>query len=474
MMQSNSFLQEMLVEKPHETNDDPPDRLKPLEEFHQQPLSSKPSKIDPSLRNGERKKDKPDTNEASHVEKKDKLFSRILFNFSRKPKNPSEASSEVQSKKTSTANASESQHGVTEIRKSIQKSWHSIFHQGKISESGSTHSSHEGSPKQSGDKRDMSDHHVVPNDEDSKDREISFVETDFLSKYHFCGNRIIGKGASSVVRLAEGAKDHNIYAVKEFRKRRKDESQRDYMKKLTSEYCISSLFHHPNIVETFDILRDGNHWYEVMEYCPGGDLFTIIRDGFLELEDVDICFKELLLGVQYLHSMGVAHRDLKPENLLVDSHGHLKITDFGVSEVFHVVWEKAPHLSKGICGSAPYIAPEVLSGSEYDASKMDIWACAIIYYAMKFHGIPWALASPKDPNYSQYVKHRGFGAEPLVRLARGPQTLLRKMLEPDPKTRLSIEQVLEDSWVKSVPLESKNHFAQLLSSKRMKKSLHPI
>jgi len=79
--------------------------------------------------------------------------------------------------------------------------------------------------------------------------------------------------------------------------------------------------------------------------------------------------------------MGVAHRDLKPENLLFDKEGHLKIADFGVSEVFRTAFEREPHMSRGICGSAPYIAPEEFERKEYDAREVDIWSCGIIYYA---------------------------------------------------------------------------------------------
>ena len=66
----------------------------------------------------------------------------------------------------------------------------------------------------------------------------------------------------------------------EFRKRRKNESEKEYVKKLTAEFCISSTLHHPNIVETVDLVQDENqHWCEVMEFCPGGDLYAAIKKG---------------------------------------------------------------------------------------------------------------------------------------------------------------------------------------------------
>jgi len=272
----------------------------------------------------------------------------------------------------------------------------------------------------------------------------------FLDKYRFCGNKIIGRGASGVVRLARSTCGDKIVAVKEFRKRRRDESYQEYIKKLTAEFCIGSMLHHVNVIQTYDILKDGSHWYEVMEYCPGGDLYGVIKAGHMEEEDVDCLFKQLVLGVDYMHSLGVAHRDLKPENLLIDEEGHLKITDFGVSEVFRVVWEKKPHYSKGLCGSTPYIAPEEFTGLEYDSREVDVWACGIIYYAMKFHGIPWESATPKDPNYSFYLNHRGANYEPLVRLPHGPQELIARMLEPDPKKRITTAEIMDNCWFKKI------------------------
>lgn len=183
-----------------------------------------------------------------------------------------------------------------------------------------------------------------------------------LKKYGVCDRAAIGKGATAVVRLAHkwDRREEKLYAVKEFRKRRKNETEKDYVKKLTSEFCISSTLHHINVVETVDLVQDEQqHWCEVMEYCPGGDLYAAIKKGGMSSGEVECSFKQILQGIQYLHSMGVAHRDIKPENLLLDGRGHVKITDFGVSDVFRMCWEKKTHLSKGLCGSEPYIAPEL-------------------------------------------------------------------------------------------------------------------
>jgi protein-serine/threonine kinase len=95
---------------------------------------------------------------------------------------------------------------------------------------------------------------------------------------------------------------------------------------LTAEFCISSTLHHINIVETVDLVQDeAQHWCEVMEFCPGGDLYAAIKKGSMSPSEAECCFKQILTGVSYLHSQGVAHRDIKPENLFFDTKGHLKV-----------------------------------------------------------------------------------------------------------------------------------------------------
>jgi len=285
-----------------------------------------------------------------------------------------------------------------------------------------------------------------------------------IRKYGVCEKGCIGKGATAIVRLAHKLENcensGKVYAIKEFRKRRKNESERDYVKKLTSEFCISSSLHHTNIVETIDLIQDENdHWCEVMEYCPGGDLYSCIKNGKMTQEEIDCCFKQLILGVNYLHSMGVAHRDLKPENLLLDGEGRLKITDFGVSEVFRTCFETEAHMSKGVCGSEPYIAPEEFTRGEYDAREVDVWACGVVYYAMKYQGIPWRHAVKDDPNFAFFLANRKGGFEAIDSLSSGPRNLLNSVLEPDPKKRITVDKILEDEWFKSIKVCCDCHVA---------------
>jgi serine/threonine protein kinase len=94
------------------------------------------------------------------------------------------------------------------------------------------------------------------------------------------------------------------------------------------------MLHHVNVIQTYDILKDGSHWYEVMEYCPGGDLHV------LRQRQPGRCFSEpaarfyvaeVLLALEYLHMLGIIYRDVKPENILVRDDGHIMLTDFDLS-----------------------------------------------------------------------------------------------------------------------------------------------
>lgn len=310
-------------------------------------------------------------------------------------------------------------------------------------------------------------------------RSVADSTTSLLKKYGVCEKVAIGKGATSVVRLVHkwDRSEEKIYAVKEFRKRRKNETEKEYVKKLTAEFCISSTLHHINIVETVDLVQDESlHWCEVMEFCPGGDLYAAIKKGRMSPSEVECCFKQILTGVTYLHSQGVAHRDIKPENLFFDTKGHLKIGDYGASTVYRLPWESTIHMSTGLCGSEPYIAPEQFLGKPYDARLVDIWACGIVYYCLHFQEMPWRAAQLGDSMYASYATacasaNPAQSASPSTISNLSPRScrpLIRQMLEPNPKLRWTTEQIMAHSWVQGIEVcylsERPNHVHQLLNN----------
>ncbi|RPA74585.1 Pkinase-domain-containing protein [Ascobolus immersus RN42] len=295
----------------------------------------------------------------------------------------------------------------------------------------------------------------------------------------------VGSGATAIVKLyREIGRDSNgspgaIFAVKEFRKKGSKEKEEEYVFKVKSEFLVSKSLHHPNVVETADLcIGSGKRWCHVMEYCPGGDLFSLIQKGFMKDEEKLCCFKQLLRGVAYLHKQGIAHRDIKPENLLMSNDGHLKITDFGVSERFvpqelvgpdgQVNDFEVRRSSPGICGSEPYLPPEVLArDGTYDARKVDVWSCALVFFCMKYSGTPWSGARDEDPMFSKYTRawskwesnHPGMAISndcelPSFRLYQlfntAVKRLLFKMTHLNPDKRITIHEALNDRYIQGI------------------------
>ncbi|GAC99447.1 other/HAL protein kinase [Pseudozyma hubeiensis SY62] len=223
-----------------------------------------------------------------------------------------------------------------------------------------------------------------------------------LAKKYGKWGKVLGSGAGGTVRLIKRSKDHTVFAVKEFRQRRPGENEKEYIKKVTAEFCIGSTLHHINIIETIDIISDHGHYYEVMEYAPY-DLFSVVMSGKMCRQEIYCVFRQICDGVDYLHSMGLAHRDLKLDNCVMTTGNVVKLIDFGTATVFHSPG-KSKVVATGVVGSDPYLAPEVLSQQTYDPRLTDVWSCAIIFLCMILRRFPWKLPDMKsDPSFRLFV-----------------------------------------------------------------------
>lgn len=303
----------------------------------------------------------------------------------------------------------------------------------------------------------------------------------------------LGAGAGGAVKLVNRLSDKKVFAVKEFRAKYQNESKRDYAKKITGEYCIGSTLKHPNIIETVEICYENERILQVMEYCDF-DLFAIVMSNQMSREEIDCCFKQILSGIHYLHSMGLAHRDLKLDNCVVDARGIVKIIDFGSAVVFSYPFTKNLIEAQGVVGSDPYLAPEVCVFSKYDPRPVDVWSVAIIYCCMMLKKFPWKVPKMTDSSFRMFSTRGDFTQfseiltrtpeqyygvsdmsdikeavdeieEPtgnahtssetganrlLLALPQDCRTLIGRMVELAPACRISVEDCFKDPWLKGV------------------------
>lgn len=302
-------------------------------------------------------------------------------------------------------------------------------------------------------------HGVLVRTDESKMTHKTIYETDnakeLIDKYGVPGRKL-GEGSSGSVSVVERT-DGKMFAVKMFRlQNNAKQSQLAFSKKVTAEFCIGSTLHHPNIIETLDMLQEGKSFLVVMEYVPY-DFFTLVMSDLMTKNEVACYFKQICSGVHYLHSMGLAHRDLKLDNCVVNDQGILKLIDFGSAVVFQYPYEPEIVQSKGIVGSDPYLAPELLIQATYDPRPVDVWSIAITFYCMSLRRFPW-----KAPR-KNYTSFKLFCEEPdhprdttkgpfkiLKLLPRQSRKLLGQMLRIDPKKRILMDDVMKDEWLQSI------------------------
>ena len=216
--------------------------------------------------------------------------------------------------------------------------------------------------------------------------------------------------------------------------------------RLDQEIKVHQLMHHPNVVQLIDVHKDTQFYYIFLEYCPCGELFDlVISKSKLTEDEAAIYFKQILIGLKYIHSLHVAHRDMKPENVLLDESGHVKISDFGLSKLLD---EKSEGLSKTPCGSPCYASPECISGKPYNGKTNDVWSCGVILYAITTGLLPWTKRNQKEL-FKQI--QRGEYSIPSF-LSENCTDLIRRLLTVDNTKRITIDEALEHPFLKDVEI----------------------
>lgn len=195
--------------------------------------------------------------------------------------------------------------------------------------------------------------------------------------------KTLGSGLSSVVCLVTDSRTKQFSAAKVISRETFNDAGR--LQHCESELRLMSSIHHPSIVELRDIVYLEEVLIMIFEYCERGDVLDYIyKNGMPEPDEVKRWLQQLLSGLQYLHSRGVAHRDLKPENLLLDRDLNLKIGDFGLARE-----TRAGRLMETPVGTPCYTAPEILRRENYDGARADIWSVGVITWVIALGTLPW-------------------------------------------------------------------------------------
>ncbi|MBA0583640.1 hypothetical protein Gorai_014489, partial [Gossypium raimondii] len=198
------------------------------------------------------------------------------------------------------------------------------------------------------------------------------------------------------------------------------------------------LLHHPNVVRIHEVIGSKTKIYIIMEYISGGQLSDKLSYAkkLSEPEGRKI-FQQLIDAVDHCHGKGVYHRDLKPENLLLDSKGNLKVTDFGLSAL-----RKPGDMLTTACGSPCYVAPELLANKGYNGAAADIWSCGVILFELLAGYLPF-----DDRNLVVLYKKISGAQYTCPPWFTGPQRkLIARILDPNPKRRITIPEITEDAW----------------------------
>lgn len=218
----------------------------------------------------------------------------------------------------------------------------------------------------------------------------------------------------------------------------------------------SHIGQHPNVIEWFASGEDEVWRWIAMEFAEGGDLFDKIEADVGVREDIaQIYFTQLVGGISFMHSKGVAHRDLKPENILLSRDGSLKLADFGMATMFEYKGQRKT--SSTLCGSPPYIAPEILacgrvdkrsgSSAKYSPDLVDIWSCGVILFVLLVGNTPWDEPSSNSWEYQEYMRTSGRSTDSLWdRIPPSALSLLRGMMSIDPRKRFNFAQVRQHPW----------------------------
>ncbi|XP_039139770.1 LOW QUALITY PROTEIN: calcium-dependent protein kinase 10-like [Dioscorea cayenensis subsp. rotundata] len=260
---------------------------------------------------------------------------------------------------------------------------------------------------------------------------------------HYSLGRELGRGEFGITYLCSDLSSRDLLACKSISKL-KLRTSIDVEDVRREVAILSSLPDHPNIVRLRAAFEDADAVHLVMDLCEGGELFDrLLARGQYSESAAAAVIRTVAEVIHTCHENHVMHRDLKPENFLYANRKEsspLKVIDFGLS----VFFRPGERFSE-IVGSPYYMAPEVLKRNY--GPEADVWSAGVILYIL-LSGVPPFWAETEQGVARAIV--RGvidFEQDPWPHVSKSAKNLVRLMLEPDPKRRLTAKQVLEHPWI---------------------------
>ena len=247
----------------------------------------------------------------------------------------------------------------------------------------------------------------------------------------------VGSGAFGKVVLGKHILTGETVAIKILDKIILSQTPEDY-ELVRQEISILKIVKHKYIVQLYEILQTPQHIFIVMEYCEGKDLmdYILAKTRLSELESLKF-FQQLINALFYLHSQNICHRDVKIDNMLLDRNRDLKLVDFGLSTKY-----TDDTLLDQPCGTVVYAAPEVLDGNEYHGMLADVWSSGIVLFGMTSGYLPFC-----DQDDEVNKKHVLEGKIELPDFFSPMlKDLLRHMLDINPITRYTLQDIREHPW----------------------------
>ncbi|KAK8524655.1 hypothetical protein V6N12_029516 [Hibiscus sabdariffa] len=260
-----------------------------------------------------------------------------------------------------------------------------------------------------------------------------------VGKYEL--GRTLGKGTFAKVKYGRNLETEEGVAIKIIDKNRV--LKHKMIAQIKREISTMKLIQHPNVIRMYEVMASKTKIYIVLEFVTGGELFDkIATRGKLKEDRARKYFQQLINAVDYCHSKGVYHRDLKPENLLLDAKRVLKVSDFGLSALHQQVREDG--LLYTTCGTPNYVAPEVLKNKGYHGAKADVWSCGVILFVLMAGYLPFDDSNLMGLYTQIFRANFRFPSwfSPSARI------LIKRILDPNPSTRMTIVEILENEWFK--------------------------